>query len=60
MVATKEESRVVRIGRIDFTVERAEHTPESRRRWENRADGLTAWLLAEWRREQEANCVNNN
>lgn len=54
MVATVDEPRVQRIGKIDFTVERAEHTPESRLRWERRADDLTAWLLAEWHREQQS------
>ncbi|HOD83927.1 MAG: hypothetical protein BWX88_04620 [Planctomycetes bacterium ADurb.Bin126] len=58
MIVKDDELLTRRIGKLDFTVERAEHTPESRLRWERRADSLTAWLLAEWHREQQS--VRNN
>ena len=54
MIVKDDELLTRRIGKLDFTVERAEHTPESRLRWERRADDLTAWLLAEWHREQQS------
>jgi len=55
MIVTDDEPLAERIGKLDFTVEQAEQSPESRRRWDRRADALTAWLLSEWRREHVEN-----
>jgi len=56
MIVTNDEQLTERVGKFDFTVERAEDRPESKRRWDRRIDALTAWLLEEWRREHgEAN-----
>jgi len=52
MVATLNDDATARIGKFEFTVERAEYNPATQRRWDRRAEALTAWLLAEWRREQ--------
>ena len=45
------EEATERIGNFEFTARLAEPTPEGRARWATRANALTAWLLAEWRRE---------
>ena len=56
MIVTDDEQLLAeRIGKLDFTVERVQQSPESRRRWDRRADALTAWLLSEWRREHAEN-----
>jgi len=41
-----------RVGTFQFTVTEAEDSPESRRRWEARAEALASWLLSEWQRER--------
>lgn len=41
-----------RIGPITFGIREALQTPKSRERHERRAEALTAWLYAEWKREQ--------
>ena len=53
MIVTDDEQVAERIGKFEFTVERAEYNPATQRRWDRRAEALTAWLLAEWRREQK-------
>ncbi len=53
MIVKDDELLTRRIGKLDFTVERAEHTGESQQRWDRRAEALTAWLLAEWQRERQ-------
>jgi hypothetical protein len=40
------------VGALTMRVEVAPPTPEAAQRWQQRADALTAWLLAEWQREQ--------
>lgn len=40
------------VGALTMRVEVAPPTPEAARRWQQRADALAAWLLAEWQREQ--------
>jgi len=42
-----------KVGQLEFRVVVAEPTPESKQRWSRRAEVLTAWLLAEWRRERK-------
>lgn len=41
-----------RVGQIEMTVALAPPSPEATQRWQQRADALAAWLLAEWEREQ--------
>lgn len=41
-----------RVGKIEMRVGRGKPTPESKDRWDQRVEVLSAWLLAEWRREQ--------
>lgn len=41
-----------RVGPREPRVEVAEATAEAARRWDQRAEVLAAWLLAEWEREQ--------
>ena len=53
MIVMDDEQVTERIGKLDFVVEFAEERPETRRRWDRRADALTAWLLAEWKRERK-------
>jgi hypothetical protein len=51
----KESAKFVeKVGEWEFTLCAGEPTPESRARWENRADAIAAWLMAEWKREQAA------
>ena len=52
MVVVEEEPQVIeRVGGIDFTIRRAEDSPESRQRPARRAEVLAAWLLAQWRHQ---------
>jgi hypothetical protein len=52
MAVTDGELKVAeRIGKFKFSIRRAEDTPDTRERWARRSEALTAWLLAEWRRE---------
>jgi len=60
MVVTEDEPIVETIGKIGFTIRAGEHTPESQRRWDNRADTLAAWLLSEWRKEQQRQTAEMN
>jgi len=53
MIVMDDEQVTERVGQFDFVIEPGEPCPESRRRWDRRADVLTAWLLAEWRRERK-------
>jgi len=53
MIVTDDEQVAERVGQFEFTVERAEYNPATQGRWDRRAEALTAWLLAEWRREQK-------
>ena len=53
MVVTDDGHLTERVGKFEFTVEFAEPSPQSRRRWDRRSDALTAWLLAEWRRQRK-------
>jgi hypothetical protein len=39
------------IGQFEMAVEPTEPSPEAAARWAQRSEALTAWLLAEWRRE---------
>ncbi|MFN4260877.1 MAG: hypothetical protein ACK4RK_16400 [Gemmataceae bacterium] len=41
------------IGSFTFTVAFGEPAPEARSRVEQRADAITAWLLAQWLRSRE-------
>ena len=41
-----------RVGKFEMRVGRGNPTPESKERWTRRVDALSAWLLAEWRRER--------
>lgn len=54
----QEPRRVLGVEKVgDFTIEivAGEPSPEAQRRWDGRVDTLTAWLLAEWKAEQEHN-----
>ena len=53
MVVTEDEV-AEQVGGYEFTVRFAdEETPESRLRWERRADVLAAWLIEQWDRRQQ-------
>ena len=41
-----------RVGKFEMRVGYGTPTSESKERWTCRVDALSAWLLAEWRREQ--------
>ena len=52
MTATLEQTETTeRVGNIEMRVVAGEHSPESEQRWSRRAEAITNWLLAEWRRE---------
>lgn len=52
MIVTDDEV-VERVGEYEFIVRfAAEDSPESRHRWDGRADALAALLLAAWQRER--------
>jgi hypothetical protein len=53
MIATDDDLLTERVGQLDFAVRRGDPGGESADRWDRRVDALTAWLLAEWRREQK-------
>ncbi len=40
------------VGEYELRVVRADESPESRQRWEQRSDALAAWLLSRWREQQ--------
>jgi hypothetical protein len=44
---------VQHVGRFTLSVAPADPTPETAATWSRRAETLAAWLLAEWKREQE-------
>lgn len=46
------EDATERVGQIDMTVVIAPPSAEAAQRWQQRAEALAAWLLAEWQREQ--------
>jgi len=46
------EDATERVGQIDMTGANAPPDPDAAQRWQQRADALAAWLLAEWQREQ--------
>jgi hypothetical protein len=41
------------IGKFTFSVAFGEPAPEARSRFERRVDALTAWLLAQWRKQHQ-------
>jgi hypothetical protein len=42
-----------RVGQIEMIVAAAPPTPEAEQRWQQRAEVLANWLLAEWQRESQ-------
>jgi len=48
-----------RVGQFTFTVRMAEDTSSINSRFQNRANALTAWLLAKWQHEQALGHINN-
>jgi hypothetical protein len=42
-----------RVGAFEMLIDVAEPTTASEQRWEQRADALAAWLLAEWQRDRK-------
>ena len=48
-----------RVGQFTFTVRMAEDGSSDDSRFNNRANALTAWLLAKWRHEQVLGHINN-
>jgi hypothetical protein len=47
------------VGQFTFTVRMNEDTSSTDLRFNNRANALTAWLLAKWRYEQALGHINN-
>ena len=47
------------VGQFTFTVRMAEDTSSTDSRFNNRANALTAWLLAKWQHEQALGHINN-
>lgn len=41
-----------RVGKWEMRIARGDATRESKERWNDRIDALSAWLLSEWQREQ--------
>jgi hypothetical protein len=59
MVVTDDALKSVgRVGEFEFDIRRAEDSPETRRRWDRRAEALAALLLAEWERERGKEALN--
>jgi len=50
---TVDATAVQHVGRFTLSVAPADPTPETTTKWSRRAEALAAWLLAEWKREQE-------
>ena len=59
IIAEDKAEEFKRIGKIDFTVRMAPQSDEPRLQPQARVDALTAWLLAEWRREQQQQSEGN-
>ena len=54
MSITEEKAPPVKIGKFEFTIARAEDTPEVRKKWDSRIDALASLLFTQWRLEQES------
>jgi len=48
-----------RVGQFTFTVRMNEEASSTDSRFNNRANALTAWLLAKWQHEQTLGHINN-
>jgi len=48
-----------RVGQFTFTVRMSEDASSIDSRFNNRANALTAWLLAKWQHEQTLGHINN-
>jgi len=48
-----------RVGQFTFTVRMAAGASSTDSRFNNRANALTAWLLAKWKHEQALGHINN-
>lgn len=60
MNAVLDKPQTHRVGRIKFEVVAADRTPEADERWSRRSEAITAWLLAEWEREQGRRMAERN
>lgn len=49
-----------RVGRIEFEVVATDRTADGEERWSRRSEAITAWLLAEWEREQRRRMAEMN